>query len=1124
MQFILTLLSDSANYIDLAQSYMGWVGWSALLILDAFLYVFFARSHYLHPKSRKISDPFNSGPKRGTRYILFISLLVLAPISALFFIVQFPGSGVLPLPGKAIETIQPFLNTFAALPIMLAALLLGLTQTTIIGLASGITLAVWTTHNPYTPLEVVLVSLLAYAAFKQRFRTREFRILRNPLMTGAILAVIYSLVFIYSNFLFVDGSLASRIDYAFSLVTAELPVIAIEFLLAGAFTWLIGNLIGLKPLTAEQTQPSPWEHSLPTRIIYSLAPLAVLLLVTVLVGNWLVAGKAANSVLENQLKSSAQLASDTLPYFLETGQNLIQRFAQDQAWFNLSPEEQARLLRQNRLGTPFFDELYLIGTDKSTVSAYPPGDYAASVPSPAEVAGLDLAFQGVPIQRYTATSKAGARSAQISFIAGVLDPNTGVVMGALVGKSSLATNPLTQPVLENLSQLKEIQGSAMILDENMVVLYHTDPNRLGDPFQGVPAEEPRFYEDKGTDGTRNLVYFHPSSGYSWSVVLSIPARQSQELALEIAGPMLVIILVTFVIACLILILGLRFVTQSLKKLSLQANRMASGQLDQSVVDGRGINNVDEVGLLGSAFEQMRLNLKARMDELNRLLVVSQGVASTLEIETAIKPVLESAVNTGASSVRIVLGPAALPDTEIGSSQSTRFGYGASSQRYAALDEALLEIGVRQDRLAVSSLSRARGLNLPAGIPKPEALLSIALRHEQIFYGILWLGFDQPHVFSEEEVRFITTLGGQTALAASNARLFQNAEVGRQRLASILASTADPVLVTDHQDRLILANPAAWHALGLNPDTTHGHPVNNTIMIPELANLLRLPGKETSSIEISALDQRIYLATASPIIAGNRTMGRVCILRDVTHFKELDALKSDFVSTVSHDLRSPLTLMRGYATMLDMVGTLNEQQTNYTQKIINGVDIMSSLVNNLLDLGRIEAGIHLQLEFAEVSDILQNVMEPLQGTAAQKQISLSAVLPTTQLPPIQADMALLQQALHNLIENAIKYTDPGGKVRIQVRQEENHIIFVIADSGIGIAPIDQPRLFEKFYRGAQRDARKRTGSGLGLAIVKSIADRHNGKVWVESHLGKGSIFSLLIPLRQTKTDAKSEKSP
>jgi signal transduction histidine kinase len=241
------------------------------------------------------------------------------------------------------------------------------------------------------------------------------------------------------------------------------------------------------------------------------------------------------------------------------------------------------------------------------------------------------------------------------------------------------------------------------------------------------------------------------------------------------------------------------------------------------------------------------------------------------------------------------------------------------------------------------------------------------------------------------------------------------------------------------------------------------------------------------------------------------------MRDITHFKQLDALKSEFVATVSHDLRSPLTLIRGYTSMLEMVGELNEQQSSYMRKITSGVDTMSSLVNNLLDLGRIEAGVGLQLERVSVKDIIERVISALQALAQQKRVSLLADISQHTIPPVEADPALLQQALQNLVENSIKYTDQGGQVQIKVNLRQDRIVFEVHDNGIGIAPVDQARLFEKFYRGAQQSAKQQRGSGLGLAIVKSIAERHGGRVWVESQLGKGSVFYLEIPIHNAQRD-------
>jgi signal transduction histidine kinase len=202
-------------------------------------------------------------------------------------------------------------------------------------------------------------------------------------------------------------------------------------------------------------------------------------------------------------------------------------------------------------------------------------------------------------------------------------------------------------------------------------------------------------------------------------------------------------------------------------------------------------------------------------------------------------------------------------------------------------------------------------------------------------------------------------------------------------------------------------------------------------------------------------------------------------------------------------------------MLEMAGELNDQQKSYVRMIVQGVENMSKLVNNLLDLGRIDFGVGLQVDQIPVLDIIERVTGGLQMAARDKNIALSVEIPRDMPHAVEADQALLHQAVYNLVENAIKYTPDGGEVTVNLLTAPDTLTFAIKDSGIGIQPEDRKRLFEKFYRGTHREALAQRGTGLGLAIVKSIAERHRGKVWVESELGKGSTFFLQVPLTQPK---------
>jgi signal transduction histidine kinase len=440
------------------------------------------------------------------------------------------------------------------------------------------------------------------------------------------------------------------------------------------------------------------------------------------------------------------------------------------------------------------------------------------------------------------------------------------------------------------------------------------------------------------------------------------------------------------------------------------------------------------------------------------------------------------------------------------------GIGEQDSRYEELDRQLFELAKNQTIVPVSNFNRFKRLTSPLGLTPPGSLLSVPLYYENEYFGVIWIGFKQPKNFTESDVQFLSTLAGQAALAAGNAKLYMNAELGRERFEAVLNSTPEPVMVFDEFDRLFLINPAAKHLTGLVRLGTTGALIDDIIENKDLLTLLKNPTMDRdTSRDIELSNNRVYYTTVSPVNTMDRLVGKVCILRDITHFKELDTLKSDIVATVSHDLRSPLTLMRGYATMLQMVGELNEQQKNYVGKIVTGVDNMSKLVNNLLDLGRIEAGIGLNIEPIYPGVIVEQVLTQLQPQANQKKININFHSSLPAALKVELDPALIQQAIYNLIENGIKYTAIGGNVDIYLRQKPDHqIVFEVHDTGIGISPIDLPRLFDKFYRSGRREAYKERGTGLGLAIVKSITERHNGKVWVESKLGRGSVFYMSLP--------------
>jgi len=1101
MGFFLTLLAGIA--FPAPPTLAGWVVW--VLLLGVLVYALVAWRTY---------QPAWNGREWG----IFIAFLVLIPLTSLFIGLRLTSASARPLPGLPADAPGSALMVFSGIPWLLGGGLLGPAGAAILGAFAGLLRGVWDTYSLFSILELALMGAWFATNTRQRYRTRIYKLLRQPLVSALLLIPFHTLFYVISSLFTqwgvdISAPTTARLDFALSNSGIVTLAFGGEMLIAGIVAQVVSVALpglwgGKQPL-----QPSPAERSLESRFVFAVGTFISLLLLTLLIGDWVVAGRAAREMLADRLSSAGESAAQTVPFFLETGQNLTVQLASDPRLLTASGDELKSIIGLRIQAVPYFDQfLVLDANSKALLAGYPaPATSTSFNLYPDEETGMLLASSGVLTQIYSIPPGSENDKPRVTFMVAIVDA-FGQVQRVLIGRTTLVTNPLTLPLIESIDHMVDLGGTGILLDENNRIIYYSEGTQPTE-YNGERSIEASFGDATAPDGTRQLVYYQPVIGRPWAIVLTVPAQQAQQIALDIAMPLSVMIIFLALAAMISLRVGLRVVTGSLQGLASEANRIADGNLDHPLQT----EGVDEVGQLRRAFEQMRSSLQARLEEINSLLRVSQDVASSLEMQDSVKPVLEAILSTGANSVSVVLSPGILPDTFI--ELPSRFTLGLTDNGYAHLDDQILALAQSQEKLVLPNLNRSHDLVFDPALPHPLALLAVALRHENRYYGVVWAGYEQPRMFSDSDVRFVTTLAGQAALAVANAHLYLNVEASRRQLEAVLNSTSDPVLVTDHRNRLLLTNRAAQIALGQNIDNSSGLDTEKVIKLRPLLVLLQGTHTQIQSTEIMLADKRTYLATASSVMVEGRQIGRVCIMRDVTHFKELDSMKSEFVATVSHDLRSPLTLMRGYATMLEMVGELNEQQQGYVRKIISGVENMSRLVNNLLDLGRIEIGVGLQVEHVTVLDIIERVTSALQLQASQKNISLTVELPKDMPHAVEADQALLHQAVYNLVENAIKYTPDEGRVTIRTLSQPGYLIFAVEDSGLGISTEDLPHLFEKFYRGKQRETRSQPGSGLGLAIVHSVATNHGGRVWVDSVVGKGSTFYLQIPLNQPK-DSKS----
>lgn len=334
------------------------------------------------------------------------------------------------------------------------------------------------------------------------------------------------------------------------------------------------------------------------------------------------------------------------------------------------------------------------------------------------------------------------------------------------------------------------------------------------------------------------------------------------------------------------------------------------------------------------------------------------------------------------------------------------------------------------------------------------------------------------------------------------------EAERSKLDAIIANIQDGVIVLDEKKNILLINHAIHDIFDLDGRDIIGRSLVETISNADFTALLSRAGDGPLKYhEVNFDDGRVFNAQYTLI----PKIGAAITMQDISYLKELDRLKSDFIHTVSHDLRSPLTSILGYTELIERTGPLNTNQQEFLQRLQGSIQHITTLVNDLLDLGRLEAGFDTRREIVQLESVLKYSLDMFDAQIKKKDIKLVVDIDAG-LKALRANPIRIRQMLDNLIGNAIKYTQDEGLVHVSISMQENQVILKVEDSGFGIPADEQGRVFEKFYR-ATNTVEDVQGTGLGLAIVKSIVDSHQGRVWVESTVGKGSSFIVLLPAQE-----------
>ena len=340
---------------------------------------------------------------------------------------------------------------------------------------------------------------------------------------------------------------------------------------------------------------------------------------------------------------------------------------------------------------------------------------------------------------------------------------------------------------------------------------------------------------------------------------------------------------------------------------------------------------------------------------------------------------------------------------------------------------------------------------------------------------------------------------------------------RNELETVLASMLEGVIAVNIEEQIIRMNEASAEFFNCNPERSQGRDLQEIIRNSALQQFVRhsirssVPKEDDISLYHNG-EKTLHLQSSPLLDANKDRIGTLVVFNDVTQLRRLEDMRRDFVANVSHEIKTPLTAIKGFVETLRQGNVDNPAEAQRFLGIIQKhADRLSSIVEDLLSLSRIEQGDEvkvIKLDEGSIKDVFKTAIQICRPKAEEKNININQTCDEQLVS--RFDASLLEQAVVNLLDNAIKYSEPNSTIDLKAHQKNSQIKITIADRGIGIAKKHLPRLFERFYRVDKARSRYMGGTGLGLAIVKHIAQAHGGDVSVESSLGEGSVFSIILP--------------
>ena len=1079
------------NTLQLPQAPLAWAGWLVWLGVLSLLTIRFRDRGFRIDRWSLV-----------LMAVLSVSILILTP----FFGIAPAGAG----------DGQPHLMLFAALPWMIAGGMLGLVPAMMIAGVSGLLLAYLDTHHIFTPLLMMSAAFIFTLSIRQRYRTAGFRLLRFPLSAAFLTSVLLVPLTFLALVLDASGETVSRTLGALTRFQGEFLAAGGMVLIGGficIFIWMFaGNQWGGEG----ELIPSPGENNLRLQFLAVLLPVSIGLLAGLTFSTWNASQKAARRDLVNQLTKTTGLAADDLQVFSELGNGLIQHIAGGVSLQTAGNESLDSFLQSYIDSFTFFDELAVVSFEGEVVSSVSSSSDSGFFLFPAEQTLFEAAINNIALGPQALSQGLSPNAVRLSFIVPILE-SEGQVSRVLIGRTDLGSNPHLQTLMAVMRDFEQKSGIAQIVDERGVVLYHTNQDYVLTNYSGSSFLTATYFESNDSNGGHVMYYYQPINPLGWRVIATFPVQIIRERALRSVIPL--VLLGSTVIALVLLTawIFLGRISRQVSALTSAAEKVSRGDFSIRLREQKFSG---EVSGLTTAFQNMAGLLQSRIRKQSDLLAISERITGQLQVQDSLHVILTATLAYGVSSARIVLTKG--DDNEDIPKPDKRFEVGKNTRRYAYLDEDVLALTFTRGQWVMREPQIVKHFHLPQGAACPSMILGFPLQWKNKAMGVFWLAYDDRRNISEAELDYLHELSKKASAAIINSKVLDETFTVRNRLESLLMELEDPVVVVDEREKVLFLNKAASLLPGIGGKAVVGQPVESLFGDKRLRDFLTtFKGKthvsQPKPIDIELTNDHTYQASLLPLSLEGSGMGFAAVLKDVTRFTQRENEKSELVTIVSHELRSPLTLVQGYAKILLLTGNLNDQQNAYIGNIIESVEDMSALVQNLLDSERLDAGDAIRKEKVSIKLVMNKVIKSMHAPAKQKNITVTIDQSDESLL-IEADAAFIVQALKNLLDNAIRYSKSGSEVKVQIRKQEGHVLFSVQDNGSGIAPLDQRKIFTRFFRSeSQGDQDLQSGSGLGLAIVKSIAERHGGKVWFESKLGKGSTFYLEIPVYQKQND-------